>query len=466
MKSKIFSVLAILALLSVLVLPIVANATTMDENLTLTQDITDGIVVKSGSNVTLNLAGHNITNQGDHTITIEKGATLTITGSGNVTSTTHAKAVIFNEGTCIINNGTFSREETQEKAFYTVVNHGEMTINGGTIKISSDEAMESPSSIIDNGWFHDEENTEKIQAVLTINSGNIITEGFNNKYIKNDSFGTFIMNGGTITSGQKSSAAIYNADNNSILTINGGTINHTGNHNQPLWIGKGTLNLLGGVFNLSEDSLGICDPDIKNFLPKESDTKGFDEIDKDGKPTGNKIIAKEDDIKEKVESEEVKKEDVAEEEVKAVEEKATEVLKDYKVAGFFNVDLFKVCDTVKVDKIEEATNEVEVKIAVPETVEKVAEGYTRKYYVVRVHNGETTILDAILNDDGTISFKTDKFSTYSLVYVDTVAETPVVPAEKEELKNPKTGDAIIAIVAVFVLALAGIVITQIVKKNK
>ena len=64
----------------------------------------------------------------------------------------------------------------------------------------------------------------------------------------------------------------------------------------------------------------------------------------------------------------------------------------------------------------------------------MAEGYNRTYYIIRVHDEKVGILNATLNEDGTVSFKTDKFSTYTLAYVDTKEE------KKAEVKNPNTAD--------------------------
>ena len=48
---------------------------------------------------------------------------------------------------------------------------------------------------------------------------------------------------------------------------------------------------------------------------------------------------------------------------------------------------------------------------------------TRTYKIVRVHEGETSIIDVEFNEDtGEITFETDKFSTYALIYNDVQVE--------------------------------------------
>lgn len=62
-----------------------------------------------------------------------------------------------------------------------------------------------------------------------------------------------------------------------------------------------------------------------------------------------------------------------------------------------------------------------------------------KYVVVRNHNGEIDLLDTVVNEDGTISFDTDRFSMYALAVIDENAkdeESEVVEdQEKEDQKE-------------------------------
>lgn len=514
-KVKILSIVTIMVIMATLLFPGIVKATDITQNMTLNQDITDGIVVKSGSTVTLNLNGKSVTNtNGQETIKIEEGATLTITGDGTVTNDTHGKAVILNEGTLTIENGTFARSEIQGKAYYTVVNHGNMTVNGGTIKIESNEKAGWNSSIIDNGWVNGADNVTGKKATLTINGGTIEFEGKNNKYIKNDDYGVIIVNGGTFNANESSSAIIGNIASNAELTVNGGTFN-TKNKNQPIWVYAGKATILGGTYNLPEDSLGISDPEIKNFLPSTGETEekveSFDVIDENGNTTGNKVIAKQSDLKEKAETKVVDQSSIAIEEVKAIEDAVKEKLKEnYTIAGYYAIDLFKtINDKTKVEKLDESSKLMKITVNIPQSVEGVKEGYKRAYYIVRIHNGEATILDATENGDGTISFETDKFSTYSLAYADTLTKTED-DSKKDENKdnsseenkgnnsdennksdenseenakeennkeennvedtsnssNPTTGDTIFLFVTIFVIALAGTIITlKINKKN-
>ena len=132
--------------------------------------------------------------------------------------------------------------------------------------------------------------------------------------------------------------------------------------------------------------------------------------------------------------------------------------------------------------MDESSRLMQITVDIPQTIEKVKEGYKRAYYIVRAHNGEATMLDVTENDDGTISFETDKFSTYSLAYVDTLINgqgdnenntgdnsqennneennvTGNKTGDKTTAKNPNTGDTIVLFVTIFVIALAGTLVT-------
>lgn len=62
---------------------------------------------------------------------------------------------------------------------------------------------------------------------------------------------------------------------------------------------------------------------------------------------------------------------------------------------------------------------------------------SRKFYIVRIHEGKTDILDTTLNKDNTLTFETDKFSTYALVYAD---EKPISQPNQKTTNSVKTGD--------------------------
>ena len=96
-----------------------------------------------------------------------------------------------------------------------------------------------------------------------------------------------------------------------------------------------------------------------------------------------------------------------------------------------------------VSDISELTEKVTFTIAIPEELKKVEEGITREFYIIRVHNGEAERLEVKVNSDGTLSFETDRFSTYALAYKDVTDQIeapkdPETPKDPEDPKNPET----------------------------
>ena len=96
-------------------------------------------------------------------------------------------------------------------------------------------------------------------------------------------------------------------------------------------------------------------------------------------------------------------------------------------------------------------NMVKVTVTVPEELRNTNPNIKRTFYVVRVHDGKTDILGESTGD--TVSFETDKFSTYSLTYKD----------EKEAKSASLTWLWIV--LAVIAVAAAGAAVFFIIKKK-
>jgi len=116
----------------------------------------------------------------------------------------------------------------------------------------------------------------------------------------------------------------------------------------------------------------------------------------------------------------------------------TENMEEAKVAQYLDI---KVTVTAKVDNVEAATGNVSVldepvvfTVAIPEILKEelksVPEGYDRQVYIIYVHDGTVDIIDATQNEDGTISFAANKFSTYALVYKDVRKAEPTPTPEQ------------------------------------
>lgn len=443
MKNKLFLFVGLFAIGTLFIIN--ANAITINEDLTLDKDITDGIVVEAGEGeITINLNNHNVSNTNGHSIKIEKGAKVIITGNGNVTNNINQKAPVYNDGELTINGGNYYRVDQEKNSYYVLLNHGTMTINSGTFSVEN-----GISSLIDNGWYTPSENTSGEYSIMTINGGTFEMTS-NDKYIKNDDYGKMTVNGGTFNMRVPSSAIIgamgfYGGEETVI--INGGTFNYTGDDrtiyaiwdydwNEDGYTDKSTTIVKGGTYNLTSNAK-ITNGTIEE-TKKEYTVIGSNEV----------VVVEEDKLVNKPEVNVIDEETVVEEDKTLIDKVVVD--KKYTVAGFYNIDLFKATDTgLKVEQITEADNSVAIKLEIPTSVTKVASGYERTYYIIRVHDGETSIIDTVNNGDGTISFKTDKFSTYSLVYTDTKVET-------KKVVNPDTSDNILIYIAMSTISLIGL----------
>ena len=92
----------------------------------------------------------------------------------------------------------------------------------------------------------------------------------------------------------------------------------------------------------------------------------------------------------------------------------------------------------------EFNSEITLKVQVPEELINKDDSKTRTYKVIRVHDGEVTVIDkenCVFDEEtGLITFKTDKFSTYAIVYED-AAKTVVTPGNTDNNQPAEIGRA-------------------------
>lgn len=159
----------------------------------------------------------------------------------------------------------------------------------------------------------------------------------------------------------------------------------------------------------------------------------------------------------------VKEESIKEEDIK--EDASiikTLIGEDSSVAAYFDITVVLSVDGNKIGNVTLLDNKIAITLDIPSDIKEVAEGYTRKYTVVRVHDGVAEELDTTLNNDKTVTFKTDKFSTYALTYTDTKA----TPKEENIKVNPKTVDNVLSYVVLLTISIVGVIGVSILKKKK
>ena len=125
-----------------------------------------------------------------------------------------------------------------------------------------------------------------------------------------------------------------------------------------------------------------------------------------------------------------------------------------KVATYYdiNVVLKDAITNQEITKLTNLSDKIKITLDIPEDLPAVQEGYTRIFNVIRVHDGKAEKLTTVNNGDNTITFETDKFSTYALAYKDVANKT------ENNINNPNTGDSIVLFISIFAVASVGVII--------
>lgn len=126
---------------------------------------------------------------------------------------------------------------------------------------------------------------------------------------------------------------------------------------------------------------------------------------------------------------------VNEDDKKAAEKKLAELSSGKKAGMYLDIDLNVMIGNGNIS-VTETKKPIAIEVSVPDELINTDANKTRKYSVLRVHNGNVDVLDATYDENTKkILFKSDVFSTYVLVYEDTVKNpTPENPSQE----NPTT----------------------------
>ncbi len=105
--------------------------------------------------------------------------------------------------------------------------------------------------------------------------------------------------------------------------------------------------------------------------------------------------------------------------------KVEDGLKNSVLGMYLNINLFSKVGNNEARQVTDTNGAVKIKFTVPDKLLNKDKSIERTYQVVRIHNGKRTVIDVTFNNkDNTISFESDKFSTYALVYTDKKAGAP------------------------------------------
>ena len=122
-----------------------------------------------------------------------------------------------------------------------------------------------------------------------------------------------------------------------------------------------------------------------------------------------------------------------------VQKKADEVFGEDTKLLYLDINMNLVGSKMgNLGQLNELGEEISITVTLPEELQGDYD-----YKIVRYHEKadgtvETTILDAVKNADGTLTFKTDRFSTYAVAYGKIITENETVESTKPT--SPNTGD--------------------------
>lgn len=88
--------------------------------------------------------------------------------------------------------------------------------------------------------------------------------------------------------------------------------------------------------------------------------------------------------------------------------------KDETIGTYFDLSILLKANDEELGTLTKLSKSMTFHVSIP--ADLIKEG--RNYFIIRVHDGVAERLNTVWNNDGTLSFETDRFSTYALAYSD------------------------------------------------
>lgn len=146
-------------------------------------------------------------------------------------------------------------------------------------------------------------------------------------------------------------------------------------------------------------------------------------------------------------------------------------LGSYAVGEYFDITLWKKVGNSSVKKVTDINKPITVTVAVPAELRRS----NREFVVLRVHNGAVAVLSDQDSAANTVTFATDKFSTYVLAYRNGSSNAGYSNSSSQASSggasyqdaSPETGDEapILPVSIIFTVTLAGIVVTLLLRRR-
>ena len=321
--------------------------------------------------------------------------------------------------------------------------------NGAAIQIESNNGYAGAIEITIDGGKYESVNAYAIHHYLASKNGESVNNSLENLTIKN---GTFI--------GGKDNIAIDVVDGEKIA-ITGGTYSSSV---AKYITDEYVESKLENNYVVAKKEVTVDTPTIDTTKPVEEVTVGVKE-NKDLNDTlkealkDSKIDVSDINATILVEIINQKETEVSEEASKSIND-LTKENSNIKLLSFFDITL-AVKNNITgeaLGNLTELNKKITFNMALPENIAKVEEGYTRKYYVVRYHDGKSEVIPATV-DGNIITFESDKFSTYALAYEDT---------KNSSIENPPTSDTVIMDLVVGTASVIGLLLVgkNLIKRKK
>lgn len=198
--------------------------------------------------------------------------------------------------------------------------------------------------------------------------------------------------------------------------------------------GKAVINIQND--NSSEVSATITDDEtlLKNILTDEQ----------------LKRVAEGATVNLKISANIVKESDLTAEDADNIQKGVEEYKKDVPglaIAGYLDISIYLQMDDEDWSYVSNTNKPVELVINVPDSMK----GLSKNYYILRLHDGQTSLFSDNDDDPDTITISTGKFSIYVVMY-DSEAAAEIEKSEKNEIN----------LLIIFVIALIVVLVIQIV----
>ncbi len=435
----------------------------------LKNDITADEFIVDAKKIVLDLNGKNLYSW----VTVTNKGNLTINDSGSNGSITKGDAVLVDSGSTFILNGGIINSESSGNGVY--VEGATFVMNNGTVKAKEfGIAYIKKSSITINGGT--------IKTLDNCAMGDNGTSGYGGN--------TVILNGGSLISNISTSGyiscGIYNA-NSTNLTVNSGVKITANNGGAGIVVRGGKVTVASDVIDnmVTGDSLGyvgdsktkVSGKIVKDYRSNYPDSGNIDiqisyNTNSDVEGSKNIVNKQEEALNSEVVSiinsnkfSELSNVDLTDISIKTVVsdvndnsrnstvEKAKDIIGDYIFGKAVDLEVILSNKDEVISNISETVNKIPFSISVDDIVTNDKLNY--EFQILRYHvneDGEEVIdiLDSLYDDENnTITFESDKFSTFLINYKTTEKNDDLV--NTNNASNPNTFDgSMISMIITFV----------------